>query len=188
MVGPHQNQGLKFVRLMMVLGSLSPLFILWAIRGNNLVPDRFFLPFCALMIVVPNAVLWQRENTAKKLKEKREIVVGKAEDHRDYLLVYLFTMLLPLYAVDLVTWRDFAAEFAALGFIIFLFWHLNLYYLNILFAMRGYRIFTVYPPTDDNPITGKESQVLITRRVTVSPGDRLVVYRLSDTVYLEMDK
>jgi hypothetical protein len=187
MVSP-QNQGLRIVRLMMVLGSISPLFILWAIRGNSLIPDRYFLPFCAVMIVVPNAVLWLRMRTAKKLKEKREIVVGKAEDHRDHLLVYLFTMLLPFYAVDLGTWRDFAAELTALGFIIFLFWHLNLYYLNLLFAAWGYRIYTVYPPTDDNPITGKESQVLITRRVTISPADRLVVYRLSDTVYLEMDE
>lgn len=188
MVSPRQNQGLRVVRLMMVLGSISPLFILWAIRGNSLIPDRYFLPFCAVMVVAPNAVLWLRVRTAKRLKEKREIVVGKAEDHRDHLLVYLFTMLLPLYAVDLGTWRDFAAELAALGFIIFLFWHLNLYYLNLLFAVWGYRIYTVYPPTDDNPITGKESQVLITRRVTVSPADRLVVYRLSDTVYLEMDE
>jgi hypothetical protein len=113
------------------------------------------------------------------------MVVGSAEDHRDHLLVYLFAMLLPFYAVDLATWRDIAAVLVALGFIIFLFWHLNLHYMNILFAVFGYRVFTVSPPTDDNPLSGKSPQVLITQRSTISPGERLVVYRLSDTVYIE---
>jgi len=102
--------------------------------------------------------------------------------------VYLFAMLLPFYSIDLRTWRDLAAMLAALGFIIFLFWHLNLHYMNILFAARGYRVFTVYPMADGNPLSGKTTQVLITRRVTVSPGERLVAYRLSDTVYLEMNE
>ncbi len=96
-------------------------------------------------------------------------------------------MLLPFYEAATVTWRDFAAVLVALGFVIFLFWHLNLHYTNLMFAMRGYRVFTVYPPEDDNPLTGKTNQVLITRRVAVLPGDRLVAYRISDTVYLEID-
>jgi hypothetical protein len=121
-------------------------------------------------------------------KGKRDIKVGKAEDHRDHMLVYLFSMLLPFYAVDLGTWRDFAGYLAALGFIFFLFWYLDLYYLNLLFAIFGYHIFTIYPPADGNPITGKNRQVLITHRMIVSPGDQLIVYRISDTVYLEMDE
>jgi hypothetical protein len=170
----------------MVLSSISPLFILWGIRGNSLVPDRYFLAFCFLMVAVPNAFLWLRVRTATTLQERREIVCGTAEDHREHLLVYLFAMLLPFYATNLGTWRDLGAAFAALGFIVFLFWHLNLHYMNLVFAAVGYRVFTVYPPIDDNPLTGRTSLVLITRRVTVGTGERLTVYRLSDTVYLEM--
>ncbi len=181
---PH-SEGLKAARLLMVLSSISPLFILWAIRGNSLIPDRYFLSFCALMVVLPNAFLWLRVRTARKLKERREIVVGTAEDHRDHVLVYLFAMLLPFYAADLGSWRDLGAALAALGFIGFLFWHLNLHYMNLLFATLGFRVFTVYPPRDDNPLTGKGSQVLITRRVTLCPNERVVGYRLSDTVCLE---
>ena len=179
------REGLKAARLLMVLSSVSPLFILWGIRGNSLIPDQYFLSFCAVMVLGPNAFLWLRVKTARKLQERREIVVGTAEDHRDHLLVYLFAMLLPFYATDLGTWRDVAAVLAALGFIIFLFWHLNLHYMNLLFAIFGYRVFTVYPPPDDNPFSGKDSQVLITRRVAVLPGDRVTAYRLSDTVYFE---
>ncbi len=97
-------------------------------------------------------------------------------------------MLLPFYAADLGTWRVLGAGLAALGFIVFLFWHLNLHYMNVLFAALGYHVFTVYSPRDGNPLSGKLSQVLITRRVAVSAGDRLIAYRVSDTVYLEVDE
>ena len=182
------HEGMKVARLLMVLSSISPLFIFWAIRGNSLIPDRYFLPFSVLMVLLPNAFLWLRVGTARKLEEKREITVGIAEDHRDHLLVYLFAMLLPFYAPDVGTWRAFGATVAALGFIVFLFWHLNLHYMNVLFAVMGLRVFTVYPPSDTNPLTGKSSEVLITRRAIISRGERVIAYRLSDTVYLELDE
>jgi hypothetical protein len=181
------SEGLKAARLLMVLSSISPLFVLWAIRGSSHIPDRFFVGFCAVMVVVPNAFLWLRFRAARKLEDKREITVGKADDHRDHILVYLFAMLLPFYSEAPGAWRDLGATVAALAFIVFLFWHLNLHYMNLIFAARGLRVFTVYPPADDNPLTGKTSHAVITRRVSLAPGDRLVAYRLSDTVYLEAD-
>jgi hypothetical protein len=183
-----ETEGLKIARLLMVLSSVSPLFVLWAIRGSKLLPDRYLLTFCALMIILPNLFLWVRIRTAKKLQEKRELVIGSAEDHRDHLLVYLFAMLLPFYPIDTGTWRDFVALLSALGFVVFLFWHLNLHYMNLIFAIAGYRVFTVTPPEDTNPLSGRTSQVLITPRVALAPGERIVAYRLSDTVYFEGKK
>lgn len=182
------SEGLKIARLLMVLSSISPLFLLWAIRGSKLLPDYYLLPFCALMVLLPNVFLWIRISTARKQDLKRELVVGTAEDHRDHLLVYLFAMLLPFYPIDTGTWRDFAALLSALGFVVFLFWHLNLHYMNLLFALRGYRVFTILPAEDDNPLSGRASLVLITPRISVLPGDRIVAYRLSDTVYFEVKK
>lgn len=179
---------MKAARLLIVLSSISPLFIIWAIRGNSLINDRSFVAFCVFMVIVPNVFLWLRIRTARQLEEKREIIVGTSEDHRDHLLMYLFAMLLPFYTANLETWREFSAAVAALGFIIFMFWHLNLHYMNVFFAVLGYRVYTLYPPKDNNPLTGRASQVLITRRVVLCEGDRLTAYRLSDTVYLEVDE
>src|SRR5438477_11204811 len=109
MTSTTRHEGLKAARLLMVLSGISPLFVLWAIRGNRLIPDRYFLVFCSVMVVAPNAFLWLRVRTARIQQDKREIVVGMAEDHRDHLLVYLFAMLLPFYAADLGTWRDLVA-------------------------------------------------------------------------------
>jgi len=183
-----QGDGLRVARLLMVLSSVSPLFILWAIRGNSLIPDGYSIAFCALMVVLPNFFLGLRIRAARKLKDKRELTVGHAEDHRDHILVYLFAMLLPFYSEDLGSWRFFASSLAALAFIVFLFWHLNLHYMNLLFAALGFRVFTVHPPSDSNPLTGKATYALITRRVRLSPNERVVAYRLSDTVYLEVSE
>lgn len=181
------SEGLKTARLLMVLSSVSPLFILWAIRGNSLIPDSYFIGFCALMVLLPNAFLWLRIATAKRNNDRREVTVGSADDHRDHILVYLFAMLLPFYSEDIGTLRDLAATFAALSFIVFMFWHLNLHYMNLVFAALGYRVFTVYPPVDGNPHTGKTRYAVITRRVSLSPDEMLTTYRLSDTVYMEVE-
>ena len=170
----------------MVLSSVSPLVILWAIRGTTLIPDVYFLTFCALLVVVPNVFLWLRIAVAKKNRESRELVVGAAEDHREHLVAYLFAMLLPIYADNFPTWRGLAAALAALGFIVFLFWHLNLHYMNVGFAILGYRVFTLYPAADGNPLSGRVTLVLITRRVSVSAGEHIAAYRISDTVYFEV--
>lgn len=179
------KEGMRLARLMMVLSSVSPLFVLWAIRGNSLVPECYFLGFCVLMVLVPSGFLWLRIKTAKKLKELGPICVGKAEDHRDHLLVYLFAMLLPFYATNLDSWRDITTALVALAFIVFLFWHLNLHYMNILFAIFGYHVFTVYTAREGSPLSGETSLVLITKRVAVPDGERIDAYRLSNTVYFE---
>jgi hypothetical protein len=179
------SEGLKIARLMMVLSGMSPLFVLWAIRGSKLLSDRSMVGFCALMVIIPNLFLLLLIRNAKKQQLKRELVVGSAEDHRDHLLVYLFATLLPFYAIDTGTPRDFAALLAALVFVVFLFWHLGLHYMNIFFAIFGYRVFTILPPRDENSVSGRISLVLITPRTSLLSGERIVAYRLSDTVCFE---
>jgi len=179
------TEGLRAARLLMVLSSISPLFILWAIRGNTLIPSLWFLSFCAAMVIVPNAFLCLRISIAKSQDDKRQLHVGGSEDHRDHILVYLFAMLLPFYSEAIGTWRDFGATLAALAFIVFLFWHLNLHYMNLIFAARGLRVFTIYSGADNNSLTSRARYALITKRVSLVPGDRIIAYRLSDTVYLE---
>jgi hypothetical protein len=142
-----------------------------------LIPDAWFATGCGVFLVVPNLFLWLRVRTAIRLREKREIAVGKAEDHREHLLVYLFAMLLPFYSVNISEWRELGAAL--------LFWHLNLHYMNLIFALGGYRVFTLYPPGDGNKLSGKDAFVLITRRVSVTGLESLAAYRLSDTVFLE---
>lgn len=182
-----QSEDLPLARLLMVLSSMSPLFILWAVKGGNIqgVPESVFLIFCCFFVVVPNLFLWYRVSLVKKRKDKREITAGIAHDHRDHLLVYLFAMLLPFYSVDIDTIRDFSGHIAAIAFIVFLFWHLNMHYMNVFWALKGYRVYTLSPNETGNPLNGRSPKVLITKRSHIVQGEKLQAYRLSRTVYLE---
>lgn len=137
------------------------------------------------MAVLPTAALCYREYKARKNHDKRELVAGTSDDHRSHVLVYLFAMLLPFYHQDPATLRDLLSMILALVFIVFLFYHLDLHYMNVLFALRHYQVFTVTPPDDGNPHSGKKKFVLITKRQRLSPGERFHAYRLSDAVYIE---
>lgn len=183
----NQNEGLSLARLLMVMSSMSPLFILWAIKGGNIkgLPELYFLAFCSFFVVMPNLFLWWRINKVKKRNDRRELTAGRAEDHRDHLLVYLFAMLLPFYGLSMETLRDFLGHLAAIVFIVFLFWHLNMHYMNIFWAFRGYRVYTLSPCDDGNPFSGRLPIVLITKRAHIMKGEQMSAYRLSQTVFLE---
>ena len=185
MADTKHSEGLKLARLFMVLSGMSPLFILWAIKGNKIVSDGYLLSACAALVLIPNLVLWLRIRAAKEQNDLRDVVVEKAEDHRDHLLVYLFAMLLPFYPIDTNSVRDISALLAALAFIVFLFWHLNLHYMNIWFAIRGYRVYVIIPIEDKNVLSGRASLVLITTRTDILKGESIKAYRLSDTLCFE---
>lgn len=181
------KESLKVARVMMVLSSLSPLFILWAVRGNPLIPDYYLVCGCLLMMIVPNAFLYERILAARRNNDKRMLKIVIADDHRDHLLVYLFAILLPLYDANLSQHRDFAATLVAFSFIVFLFWHLNLHYMNLIFAFFGYRVYTIRPSFDEGSIsTSPQSFVLLTKRTFIPPEESLYAYRISNTVYLEI--
>ena len=63
----YPREGLKTARLLMVLSSLSPLFVLWAIRGNRLIPNAYFTSACVLLAFLPSAFLWWRVCRAQEI-------------------------------------------------------------------------------------------------------------------------
>jgi hypothetical protein len=180
------KEGLQGTRLIMVISSMAPLFVLWAMRGSPIVDDKYFIPLCLGFALLPTLLLCRRVQIARRNNESKMIVVGEADDHRDHILVYLFAMLLPFYTVNLGGLREFAATVLALTFVIFLFWHLNMHYMNLIFAIRGYRVFTITPPGEGgNPYSGRYPFVLLTKRAAISPGESIDAFRLSDSVFIE---
>ena len=110
--------------------------------------------------------------------------VENPQDHRDYILTYLFAILLPIYALNLDTFRDSLVVIIALILIIFTFWIMNLHYMNLFFAILGYNFFTINPDQKvGQPVT---SFVLITKRTYLNMGQIINVCRISDTVFIEL--
>jgi len=185
MTAPSQNEGLKLARLLMVLSSLSPLFLLWAVRGVGCIRDAWLWPVCGALIIVPNSVLWLRVRISRLRNDTKMLTVGEADDHREHLLVYLFAMLIPLYDANLGSTRDTLATVAAFVFIVFLFWHLNLHYMNLLFALLGYRVFTIHPRHAEGGATEHLPFVLLTTRPHLKGGEQIKAFRISNTVFFE---
>ncbi len=179
------GRGLPLARLLMVIGSLAPIFLLWALRGAFL-PDEWWVPLCLMLAVLPNLVLVWRWRISHRRNDHRIIIVGIARDGSEHLLVYLFAMLLPLYAVNPTSGRELASVAVAFAFIVFLFWHMNLHYMNIAFAMLGYRAYTI--ETRAHPGAAPVLVVLLSKRHNTPPPDTSIdSFRLSDTVYVEKD-
>ena len=184
--GSRASENDRLARLCMVLCGLAPLFVLMAIRGNGVVPEVWFASGCAVLIALPLAVMVIRLASVFRSDEPLSLVVGNVEDSRSHLIGYLFAMLLPFYRGPLVSFGDLAALLVALTFIVFLFWHLNLHYMNVALAIFGYRIYTVSPTGLENPFSSRQPMVLITRRKYLALGDRVRCYRLSETLRLEL--
>ena len=186
-MGPSQEnrEGLNLLRVTLVISSISPLFFLWAVKGVAILADIYFVPVCLFLAIFPTIILVVRERIATRQRDAHPLQVGSVEDHRGHVLIYLFAMLLPFYRQVVDGWRELSALILALIFIVFLFWHLNFHYMNILFAIRRYHVFTVYPPQHDNKYASSDSYILVTRRRSLRTGQSIVALRLSNTVYLE---
>jgi len=92
-----------------------------------------------------------------------------------------------IYTANLQVEREVIATLLALIFIIFLFWHLDMHYMNLVFALFGYRVYTINPNKDD-PLGSKEPFVLLSKRRYLMVGQSISAYRLSNTVYIEKEK
>lgn len=172
----------------MVLGSLSPLFILWAIAGMKDIPDNLLVAMCIGLAILPGLLVLLREQVARKEKDIKIIEVQTASDDSANVLVYLFTIAVPLFSVNLDSVRAKFAMLGLVGFVIYMYLHLRLFFMNPLYALRGYRVFTIEPPDDDDGIGTREAFVVLSRRRTISGNSKLNTLRLSDTVFLELDK
>ena len=178
--------GLPVARFLMVMGSLSPLFVLWAIRGTREIPDKWWGSFCLACVIIPNLTLYWRWHIAHARNDHRVIIVLSARDQSEHLLVYLFAMLIPIFGVDLGGTRDIVAVLVAFAFIVFTFWHMNLHYMNVLFALFGYRVFTVEAATSAT-LGAKNSNtvVVLSKRPSIPPSTQIDTIRVSDTVLVE---
>jgi hypothetical protein len=180
------REGLGVVRLLLVWSSLSPVFLLWAIRGVNQIPDIIWAPACLTIFALPNLILWAFFSRAKRNKNEQTITIKSSKDQREHLLTYLFAMLIPLFDANLDGYRDLTAVFAAFLFILFLFWHMRLHYMNLFFAMFGYRIFTVEALSGTKPDSGGTARLVtfavLSKRHNLEVDDSLKGWRLGGNV------
>lgn len=178
------SDGLSFVRFILVWSSLSPVFLLWAVRGTKAVDETNFTAVCLVLFLAPTLLLWAFWSRSRARNTVRTVKVIKAEDPKDHILTYLFAMLIPLFQSNIDDKRQLAVAILAICMIMFLFWHMRLHYMNFVFALLGYNIFTVKVDAGlwaDGP-SHPGTWVVISRRTAISDGEMLTGYRLGGLV------
>ena len=172
-----------FARLALVISSLAPLYVLWGLRGIPSIPDFWLWVGITSIIVFSYGILFARIQVARSHGDRKMLEIGDTTDHREHLLTYLVANLLPLYDANVGNLREVYAMFVAYLFIVFLFWHMNLHYMNPLFAFCGYRIFSV-----QSPGAPEACFVVITKKPYLKKGSTVQPLRLSNTVYFDDEK
>ncbi|MGN6214863.1 hypothetical protein [Parafilimonas sp.] len=180
-----QNEGLPFIKFMMLLSSMTPLFLLVGIRGiqikdgdNLLISPKHTWTTIACLIVIPYLVIKFRIYFSKKASDIYPLNVQEATLNKEYLFTYLFTVLLPLYSVSISSLNEFYAVICAIAFVIFVLWNMNMHFINIFFAFGGYRVFT---------LPNQNGAVLLTTRQNLSNNIQSIkAHRLSNSVFIEL--
>lgn len=174
------TEGVPIVKFMMLLSSMSPLFVLIGIKGlNNVISDMSLWVVIGLIIGIPHAILAFRLIRAKKSNDIFTVNVKNAVNNKEYLFTYLFTVLLPLYSVSISATRDIWAISAAICFVLFVLWNMNLHFINLMFALMGYRVFI---------LEEYNAAILLTKRTKIVDSiQNINVYRLSNSVFIELN-
>lgn len=183
---PRRPEAFAVMRLLLVLSSFAPLFVLWGVKGSTLLPDTYFIPLCASLALGPTWILQRRIRTARENPDQHELTLGPIKDQSQYLIGYLFAILLPFYRPSLEDWRDFSALWLALAFIVFLFWNLRLHHLNIIFRLMRYRIYSVTPRDNQDELGRGGDWILLTRRQAVREGLEVTALRITDSMFIDV--
>lgn len=173
------KDGVCTLRLIMNVNSLSPLFIFIGIKGvnSNIIESKALWIAIISIILFSSLILLWRVFTAKRKRDKQSIDLTKTTNSKEYLIGYLFSIFMPFYTGTFNTIRDIYGVLFFIAFILFIMMKMKLHFLNIFFLIFGYNIFTV---------ESHHSVILITKRTYLEPNNCCCVYRITNSVYIEL--
>jgi hypothetical protein len=164
-----------FVQSLLFLSSYSPLFAVFALldtfgRGW---PSLVCLGIAILGVSgVPVLFLVDRGTAARPLE------VTSASPRDSDVLAYIVSYLVPFADFEAASVRQRIAVIFFIGIVAILYVRLQLFYVNPLLALIGYRVYQA-------TTMGGNSIALLSRRRFVAPASRLQAVRLSDYVWRE---
>lgn len=153
-----------------------------AIKGVGIIPWEVYFPTFLGLAIIPNIFLIIRIIIAKRTNDRKRIQVISYTDNREHLVTYIFALLLPLFQTNVATESDLYAALCALIFIVYIFMHMDLYYMNFFFALFGYRVLSIKP---DAASRFSVSHVLITKRRAMPNSLDITPLRLTDFLLFE---
>jgi hypothetical protein len=160
---------------MLFLSSFSPLFAVFALLDSfgEGWPSVACVGLAGVGLVLPIIVLRAARRIARQA-----LNIESAQVRDGDALAYIATYVVPFAATTATTARARAALGLFVGLIAILYIRSELFYINPLFALAGYRLFQVTTPAG-------ASVVLLTHRRFVSSNTTVEARRLGNYVYWE---
>ena len=157
------------------LSSYAPLFGVFALLDSFGPgwPTVVCIILAVLGLVLPAVVLARARRLANQTVD-----IASSQVRDGDALAYIATYLVPFAAVAATTARERGALGLFILLIAVIYIRSELFYVNPLLALAGYRLFQISTPAGT-------SAVLLSRRSFVRPQTNVSVRRLSDYVYWE---
>lgn len=178
-----RENGLKFLRFLLLISSVSPVFALLAIRGSEFDSEWYNTIYSMVlwgMVVISFLPLFIRCKIAKDEK-----VVLNISEHvlpcTDEYSTYILSIALPLCQNNLESINQLPYFIAMIVFVLVVFYIFNLYYLNLFFYLLGYKLYKITSEKTHSfvVITKKDIQEIINKKV--------VAIRLTNSLFWEKE-
>jgi hypothetical protein len=137
------------VRISLVASVISPVFLIWALKGNAVVSNRNFVISCLVLFALPNFYLGLLVMIAKRKNIRRTLVVQGLRDRREDVVATLLAILLPFFTSDLDSWQNILVAAVTVGIVCLLLLHARMYYFNPILALLGAHCYEMTDGTDD---------------------------------------
>lgn len=178
-----RENGLKFFRFLLLISSISPVFVLLALKGASFVADDYNVAYNSIMwgiFIVSFLPLLIRYQIAKNEKVKLAINKNVTPCIEEYS-TYILSIALPLCQNDLISEKNFLFFIAMIVFVLIVFYVFNLYYLNIFFYLLGYKLYKVVP-------SRSHSYVVISKKeIQEIQSKDIVAIRLTNSLFWERE-
>jgi hypothetical protein len=123
-------------------------------------------------------IIWWRIKIAKKNNDKKTLYVkGGLSRDKDYIFTYLLIVFLLFFILPDSNIREILAFVFAIAMVLFIFWNMNVLYMNPIFTILGYNVY----------IIGGDSDIVLLSKRNVINSEKLIAHRISDTVYIELE-
>jgi hypothetical protein len=182
---------LGFFRLMLILSSFSPLWLIWWARGlppfpavvmagHSFAGSTVASVAVVLLSLLPTGLVAWRWHRATKKRQFITYTLHSVEDGRGQIFEYLLAVLLTMFFVDIGTPRALGAALAAFSLIVWVFAHMDLHHANLLVGLRRYRIYLCH-------LDGHNRRPIIVLARQMPPTNQaLDLLRLDDRLYVRL--
>ena len=180
-----QSEG-GVLRFVFILSSISPVFFVSIFQTPKFVDQFYWSLTFSVLFLFPNLLMGLRWILAKRKNLTSVYNITKSEDGREHVFTYLFALIIPFFSEEIDSLFKLISFIFLMVFVVFIFWHMRLHYLNLIFALAGYKVLNIrvrsHPGAHSS--VAERRYILLSKDEDVEAGERLRCVRLSNHILM----